>query len=68
MGSLRSDGELAARLGRASGMRVVPDMCPSCYLASGPGKHRGTIHFPVTFPWLDIRCAMAQSYRIVISE
>ena len=40
LGSLRSDGELAARLGRASGMRVL---FPEYRLAPGaplPGRHR----------------------------
>ena len=36
MGSLRSDGELAARLGRASGMRVL---FPEYRLAPEPARH-----------------------------
>ena len=40
LGSLRSDGELAARLGQASGMRVLfPEISPGPR-ASLPGRHR----------------------------
>ena len=44
--------------------RLVPDMCPFCYLASSPGNTQEQF----AFPRLDIRCAMPQSYRIVRSE
>lgn len=44
--------------------RRVPSLLPSV----SPGKRPGTIHLPVTFPWLDNRYVMAQSYQIVRSE
>jgi hypothetical protein len=46
-------------------MRALgPGVCPSCYLASSLGSTQEQF----TFPRLDIRCAMTQSYRIVRSE
>ena len=44
-------------------VRLVPELRPSSYLASGQGKLR-----KLTLPRLDIRSAMAQSYQLLISD
>jgi len=43
--------------------RLVPGLCPPCYLVSGQGKLR-----KLTLTLLDIRSAMAQCYQLLISD